>query len=212
MIKILFFGDSITDMGRHRDTDGVFGRGMGYVFLTDQRLKEKYPHQYEIINRGCSGDTINDLVNRYENDVIEQKPDVLSILIGVNDIWHRIGNAHSKASKLSKFIKLYEQMLLDIMAKLPNTKIIMCEPFFTHGLATDADDRYEYFLEVYKYAKRTKSLAKKLNIPFVKLQKVIDMGQEKYGTDCLYDGVHPNVIGASLISKEWIKTFEKKVK
>jgi len=210
MKTVLFFGDSITDMGRIRNCNHVMENGTGYVFLTNTVLQEKYPGEYKIINQGISGNTVLDLCERCETDVIALKPDILTILIGVNDCWHRlVENVNPKASKPTKFKKLYEEMIVDIMKKLPNTKIILCEPFFTHGDATDIQHNYEDFCEVFQYAKKTKSIARKYNLPFVKLQKKMTEGYEKYGSYCLYDGVHPNVVGASIISKEWLKVFKK---
>jgi len=209
--KILFLGDSITDMGRIRVGVGPMALGHGYVFFATTYLNEKYPGKYEIVNKGISGDTISDLVLRYEDDVIKEKPDVLTILIGVNDIWHRIDNPASKALKINKFVKAYDGMLTDIANKLPKCKIILMEPFFTHGSAVDFDNRYECFCEVYKYARACKKLSKKHNLSFVKLQKAISEGQDKYHEDCLYDGVHPYVIGAKIIANQWVKTFKREI-
>ena len=93
-MKILFFGDSITDMARSRDMDGqAFGYGVGYVNGVASALKYENPEKYEIINRGISGNRVVDLYARIKADVWNHKPDLISILIGVNDVWHRHHNS-----------------------------------------------------------------------------------------------------------------------
>ena len=85
-MKILFFGDSITDMARSREKDGnAFGYGMGYVNSVSSTLKYEDPTKYEIINRGISGNRVVDLYARIKADVWNHNPDLISILIGVND-------------------------------------------------------------------------------------------------------------------------------
>ena len=88
-MKILFQGDSITDAGRSRDNDQYIGTG--YPLLVKSELGYKFPGKYEFINRGISGNRIVDLYARIKADIINIKPDVMSILIGVNDVWHEFG-------------------------------------------------------------------------------------------------------------------------
>ena len=88
MKTILFQGDSITDAGRARDNNS--NRGLGYPHLVSARLGMDNPTEYNFINRGISGNRIVDLYARIKADIINLKPDVMSILIGVNDVWHEI--------------------------------------------------------------------------------------------------------------------------
>ena len=88
MKTILFQGDSITDVGRSRENDA--DRGHGYATLTAARLMLDHPGEFSIINRGISGNRIVDLYSRIKIDFINLKPDYLSILIGVNDVWHEV--------------------------------------------------------------------------------------------------------------------------
>lgn len=205
-MKVLFFGDSITDMCRFREVNNpATALGMGYVFFDTAYLKE-LDTTIEIINRGCGGDKITNLFDRYNEDVIAHKPDVLSILIGVNDVWHKI--AVNNGTSLPKFKKTYKAMLDDIKAKLPNTKLIIMEPFILHGCATD--EAWERFEEVYKYAKAVKRIAKEYDALFIPLQKIMDKAAIKYGSDnVLYDGVHPHALGAKVIADAWIKAYKK---
>ena len=209
-MKILFYGDSITDMNRFRDhEDGtVYSYGVGYPNFIVGELSYKEPTKYEFINRGISGHRIVDLYARIKVDVWNQNPDVISILIGINDIWHEIYGQNGV--ELKRFEKVYRMLIEDTREQLPNVKFILCEPFVLKGVATE--EKYEEFLEVKKYAVVVEKLAKEYNIPFVALQDKFDEAAEKYGAvHYLYDGVHPDVAGGKLIAEEWLKVFRKKI-
>ena len=207
MKKLLFFGDSITDMCRQRTSNGLpYELGFGHVFIITAELKTKFPNQYQIVNSGISGNRSVDLFDRYEEDVIKEKPDVLTILIGVNDVWHAlIGNGVS----LKKYKEVCSSMIKDIKAKLPNITIIVLEPFMLKGEATI--DNYEHFEKVFKYARAIRKNAKDNDCYFVPLQKPMEkeIARGVDSKDILYDGVHPNIVGINLIAREWLKTFKK---
>ena len=208
-MKILFFGDSITDMARNRDMDGkAFGYGMGYVNSVSSTLKYEDPTKYEIINRGISGNRVVDLYARIKADVWNHKPDLISILIGVNDVWHEIYGGNGV--DLKRFERMYRILIEDTKERLPNVKFILCEPFVLKGTATE--EKYEEFLEVKKYAAVVKKLAEEYNLPFVALQDKLDEAAAKHGAvHYLYDGVHPDVAGGKLIAEEWLKVFRKEI-
>ena len=208
-MKILFYGDSITDMGRSREMDAnCFGYGMGYVNSVASTLKYEDPEKYEIINRGIGGNRVVDLYARIKADVWNHNPDVISVLIGINDVWHEI--FHGNGVELERFDKVYRMMLDDTKAKLPNVKFILCEPFVLPGTATQ--ESYEEFCEVKKYAAVVKQIAKDYGAAFVSLQDKFDDAAAKYGPKpYLYDGVHPDVAGGKLIAEEWLKVFHAEV-
>ena len=208
-MKILFYGDSITDMGRHRElNEHGFGYGVGYVNSVASTLKYENPEKYEIINRGVSGNRIVDLYARIKIDVWNHNPDVISVLIGVNDVWHEI--FHGNGVELDRFDKVYRMMLDDTKAKLPNVKFILCEPFVLPGSVTD--ERYEEFCEVKKYAAVVKKIAEDYGAGFVSLQDKFDEAAAKHGPKYyLYDGVHPDVAGGKLIAEEWLKVFRAEI-
>ena len=204
-MKIVFFGDSITDMNRNRDVDGnAFGYGVGYVNSVSGTLKYENPEKYQIINRGIGGNRVVDLYARVKVDVWNQEPDLISILIGVNDVWHEIyGN---NGVEIDRFERIYRMLIEDTKKRLPNVKFILCEPFVLKGSATE--EKYEEFCEVKKYAAVVKKLAEEYGAPFVALQEKFDEEAAKYGAEhYLYDGVHPDVAGAKLIAEEWLKAF-----
>jgi lysophospholipase L1-like esterase len=206
-MKILFLGDSITDMGRDRGDDNVW-KGNGYVFYVAGDIKREDP-SIEVINRGISGDRIVDLYARIKRDVWNLKPDVLSILIGVNDVWHEINDKNGV--ELDRFIKVYEMLISDTLKVLPQVKIVLCEPFVLKGTATE--EKYERFLQVKEYAKAVKVLAEKYSLEFLPLQGAFDKASAKTcSKDYLYDGVHPDIAGARLIADEWMSLYNQKIK
>ena len=212
-MKIVFFGDSITDAGRKYEESSHIGTlGVGFVRLIADRLQGKNPEQYEIINRGISGNRVVDLYARVKRDVWNLKPDVISILIGVNDIWHEIDNQNGV--DLQRFTTVYRMLIEDTLRALPNVKIILCEPFVLPGAATNNTEampnRYERFCQVYEYAKAIKALAEEFGLPFLPLQEKFIEGAEKSKAEYyLSDGVHPHIAGATLIADEWMKLFKK---
>ena len=209
-MRIVFFGDSITDMGRVRNSDGkVESYGDSYVFFVAGKLLSENPLKYQIINRGIGGNRVVDLYARIKGDVWNQHPDVLSILIGVNDVWHDFAE-NPNGVGLTRWEKIYRMLIEETCERLPNTKIMILEPFILHGRATDFNDKYEDFQRVKSYAVKAKELAEEYGLMFVPLQEKFDEASEKFGAQYyLYDGVHPDVAGAALIACEWLKAFEK---
>ncbi len=209
-MKILFFGDSITDMERNRNVDiGEYRSfGLGYPSVVASRLSERDPIAYQVINRGIGGNRIVDLYARIKADCWNLQPDVLSILIGINDIWHEI---HSKNGvELDRFEKFYRMIIEETKAKLPNIKIVIFEPFVLHGLATD--EHFDEFNEIRTYAKVIKKVAEETGCYFIPLQDKFDEKAKLYGEKIyLFDGVHPNLAGATLIANEWLKVFDEKI-
>ena len=206
-MRILFFGDSITDMSRNREADFAFNSyGYGYPLFVAGELHFYAPQQYEIINRGIGGHRIVDLYARVKKDVWNLKPDVLSVLIGVNDVWHELYGENGV--DIRRFDKMYRMLIEDTKKELPDLKIIICEPFILKESATE--EKYEEFLQVKEYAKVVKKIAEDYNLPFLPLQDKFDEVTEKYGVKYyLPDGVHPSVAGAKLIANEWLQLFEK---
>lgn len=214
-MRIVFFGDSITDMGRNRETNkstDIFSYGNGYPIFIASDLYRQDPNEYEILNRGIGGNRIVDLYARVKADVWNLKPDVLSILIGVNDIWHEIGLKNGV--DLERFERMYRFLIEDTRKQLPDLKVVLCEPFILKGSATDdteqIPDKYTQFLKVYEYAKIVKKLAKEYNLFFLPLQEKFNEKANIYGAEpYLYDGVHPMIAGATLIADEWLRLFKE---
>ncbi len=208
-MKILFFGDSITDMGRNRgECDDIWTYGSGYPFLVASALYRQDPTKFQVINRGIAGNRIVDLYARVKADVWHEQPDILSVLVGVNDIWHEFD--WQNGVEQDRFERMYEMLIDDTLRRLPNVKMILCEPFVLKASATA--EKFEQFKQVYDYAKIVKRLAEKHNLYFLPLQEKFNRAADKFGAEYyLYDGVHPNVAGATLIADAWLQLFESKI-
>lgn len=209
--KILFQGDSITDAERIRTSVNV--PGIGYAALVSAELGLDFPGEYKFFNRGISGNRVIDLYARNVMDIFYIKPDYMSILIGVNDIWH--GLDFNNGTGIKRFEKIYDILLDEIAEELPNTKVMILEPFILRGSNTDnteADpNRFEKFSSgVYEVAGIAKKLAEKHNLKFIPLQDKFEKACEKASPDYwLSDGVHPTTKGHELIKREWIKAFNE---
>lgn len=211
MKLIVFQGDSITDCSRHREFDD--GRGHGYATMVSGALGAQEPYRYQFLNRGISGDRVVDLLARIRSDMINLKPDYMSILIGVNDVWHEIDRCNGVS--VEKYEHIYDLILQELKEELPNLKIMILEPFVVPGTATDntpeEPDRWERFdREVRLRAAAAKRIAEKYNLTFVPLQDMFTKACAE-APDRAYwvkDGVHPTVFGHDLIKREWLKAFE----
>lgn len=205
MKTILFQGDSITDAGRSREND--FSRGFGYATLVSGKLGRKYAGEYAFKNKGISGNRVVDLYARIKSDIINLKPDYMSILIGVNDVWHEF-SAENGVS-VEKFEKIYGMLIEEVKEELPDIKIMILEPFVLKACATE--ENWEGFSKETKLrAEAAKRVAEKYGLPFVKLQEKFDAAMKEYPhpTYWLADGVHPTAMGHQIIADEWEKTFE----
>ncbi len=203
-MKIVFLGDSITDMWHTGEDYGVQSYGSGFVHAVASRLMSENPTQYQILNRGIGGNNIADLYARVKMDVWLQQPDVVSILVGINDV---CTDDNPKGIAIDRFEQLYRMLIEDSMTELPNVKIILCEPFVLQS-GMNAE-RYMQLLDVYNYANIVKALAEEYQLSYVPIQKKLSEMAQKYGDVAyLYDGVHPTIVGAKLIADAWYNEFK----
>jgi lysophospholipase L1-like esterase len=204
--NILFQGDSITDAGRDKknqvpNQQKAFGRG--YAWMAASNLLVGQPELgLTIHNRGISGNKVHQLADRWERDCLELKPDILSILIGVNDIWHGLNG------KYKGTVETYEKDFLALMERtnkaLPNTKFVICEPFVLKcGAVND-----KWFPEFDKYRASARKVADQNGAVFVPFQSMFDQAV-KYAppTHWAGDGVHPSPHGASLMAHFWLQSL-----
>lgn len=207
---ILFQGDSITDCGR--DKNAFVSTGHGYVRLIKAALGFEQPGKYSYLNRGISGNRVVDLYARIKRDIINLKPDYLSILIGVNDVWHEYVEHNGVSAE--KYEKIYDMLIQEIKEELPELKIMLLEPFALPGKSTESTEefpsRWEYFRsEVDLRSAAVKRIAQKHELLFVPLQEVFDKACDiQPASYWLNDGVHPSPYGHELIKREWMKAFE----
>ncbi|MEA4824461.1 MAG: SGNH/GDSL hydrolase family protein [Clostridiaceae bacterium] len=209
-MRILFQGDSITDVGRTREDGRTTSLGQGYPLMIAGDLGAAFPGKYEFYNRGISGDRVVDLYARVKRDCWNLNPDVLSILIGVNDVWHEAADVHNGVDA-ERFEKIYRIYIEDTLARFPNLKIMILEPFVLRGTATDAE--WSYFgPEVPLRAAAAKRVAKDYGLIFVPLQFMFDEAcKNAPASYWLLDGVHPSPFGHRLISNAWIKAFRENI-
>ena len=120
MKTLLFQGDSITDAGRDWNNDAQLGRG--YAHLVEASLGYSEPNQHEFINKGISGNRVVDLYARIKRDIINYKPDVMSILIGVNDVWHEF--SHENGVDAEKYYKIYDMLIEEVKAAFPGMEVL----------------------------------------------------------------------------------------
>ncbi len=204
---VLFQGDSITDSGRDKSENSVnsFNNpralGSGYALLAGAALLEKYsPLNLKVYNKGISGNKVFQLADRWDKDCLEIKPDVLSILIGVNDIWHKLDGKYDGTVEIYKhdYIALLERT----KKALPNVKLVVCEPFAVPGVKA-VDDKW--YPEFYGYQKAALDVANQFNAIFIPYQKVFDEAQKHApGSYWTGDGVHPSLAGAQLMAQAWL--------
>ncbi len=200
-MRFLFQGDSITDAGRG-DYESPRATGNGYPRLLEADLTFCLKES-EVLNCGISGNRVVDLLARWKKDCLNLKPDVLTILIGVNDVWHELGDRNGVRADL--FEEVYRLLLKETLAALPDCKVILMGAYVIHGPATD--EAWEVFSSEVK-ARRdiTAKLAEEFGLGFVDLQQAFEEALKGVPESHLSeDGVHPTAAGHKLIAETWKK-------
>lgn len=211
-MKILFQGDSVTDT--HRTSLSFDNLGAGYPLFVAGALQSRYPDKcFEIVNRGISGNRVVDLYQRWKCDALNLKPDVISILIGINDTWHE--KCWNNGVELDRFETIYRLLLQWTVKALPDVKLVICEPFmytddkatedFEHGKNWAPAEDWE--TEMVGRRAIVKSIAEEFGAVFVPFQDILDdaLGRAP-GNHWLLDGVHPTTAGHALLADEWIRS------
>lgn len=202
---ILFQGDSITDHTRKRDNleaNHIDALGRGYAMVAAGALLNKFADKnLKIYNKGISGNKVPQLDARWQEDCLDLKPNILSILIGVNDYWHkRNGNYEGSAES---YRDQYRQLLDKTLQALPNVKLIIGEPFAVKNVHYVDDS---WFPEFTKYQDVSKSVAKEYNACFIPYQQIFDQAEKKApGNYWTTDGVHTSVAGINLMAQAWLE-------
>ena len=205
--RVLFQGDSITDMARGRTADPNHVLGHSYVFLIAARQGASHPEQgVTFLNRGVSGNEAGDLAARWDADVLAHRPDVVSVLIGVNDVGHALRKDQPFSPE--RYEELYDGLLARTVAALPKVKLVLCEPFIARG--TSSGVRYPEWSAATKALQVVvERLARKYHAPVVHLQEMFDAAFERAPvTVWIWDGVHPTAAGHQLIADEWQRTYQ----
>lgn len=231
---VLFSGDSITDGNRGRSMDCNHIMGHGYQFILAAKMAyENFERMPKFINKGYSGATTARLLETWQEDVLNNAPTVLSILVGTNDGLDGFIKGRSLAETMQRYENNLVQMIELTRESLPQTKIIVCEPFYfplskedlsyrntphvecepDHG-RPDADESAEamkYKSEAIQLVRAAaKQIAQESADVFVPLyekfaEKIADSETQYF----MWDGTHPSIAGHMLIAKEWLRSVEE---
>jgi lysophospholipase L1-like esterase len=196
--KIVFIGDSITDAERHRRAYGPLG--FGYVHFIGNSLLAKYPQlNLNLINTGVSGDTVTDMAKRWERDCMAHRPDVLSVLIGINDVWRSVMEPHRDASSAERYEVTYDRLLLQAKERC-HCRIVLVEPFLFEN-----DPRDPVFEALQPYLASVRSLAQKHEAVLAPLQqKLNEQLAEVPPARWSQDTVHPYLWAHAWIAQRWL--------
>ena len=216
MKTVLFQGDSITDCCRKREVDLIsienhYAFGTGYAFLSASQLALDHPGEYTFMNRGVSGNRIVDVYARIKADILNLRPDFMSCLIGINDVWHEIN--HQNGVPTAKFERIYRMMLDEIYEELPDIRILLLTPYVIPGTATvDPENpaKWEAFRDgCAEKAEAVERIAKDYPVALSVTQPLFDAAYKTVSDNPLArDGVHAGLAGAAILSREFIKWFE----
>ncbi len=201
--KFVLMGDSITDCGR-RDTMAPFGGG--YVaLLRDMVLAEWPERKITWVNKGIGGETVVDLQNRWEDDVIREAPDWLSIKIGINDL-HRYLSDTPQRVPPAQFRTVYHEILSQTKAKSPKTQIMLIAPFYVSRDCSGQSFRCKVLGLLPEYLQVVDDMAKEFGTRLVRLQPMFEKQMEfRSPEEFSPEAVHPTRTGHVLIAKAVLK-------
>lgn len=200
--RILFQGDSITDGARSRSGDLNHILGHGYVFIIAANYGARFPERNLVfLNRGVSGNRATDLAERWQADALDLKPDILSILVGINDSTRNV--------PLEEYEKTYDGLLQRAVAANPDVRLVLGEPFTLPG-ERHKEDWDAWLLNVQARQAAVERLAVKYQAAVVHYQKAFDEAVKRAPAEYwIWDTVHPTYAGHQLMADEWVKTVSE---
>lgn len=202
--KILFIGDSISDFDRARPVgEGLFNAwGTSYVANVGATLACAYPELgLRVVNMGISGNQVRDLLTRWQSDVLDLKPDWVSVLIGINDVWRQFDCPQMPETHVSpeEYRAGYEEL---IQRTLPLVKgMVLMTPYFMEPNRADPmRSRMD------QYGQIVRELAQRHGLVFVDLQAGWDqLFQHMHPCNIAWDRIHPNQIGHMHIARQFLR-------
>lgn len=203
---VLFQGDSITDAGRDKallEPNDAAAFGRGYALMAASALLGAYPLlNLKCYNRGISGNKVPDLAARWQADTIDLKPDVLSILIGVNDFWHKFSGRYE--GTVADYEQGFTELLASTREALPDMKLVICEPFVLRCGSVDE----QWFPEIDQRREAAKRVADAAGAVWVPFQTMFDeaITEDTPPEYWAKDGVHPTMEGHALMADTWLKS------
>ncbi|MFW6309051.1 MAG: SGNH/GDSL hydrolase family protein [bacterium] len=199
---ILFQGDSITDCGRSREDESNLGEG--YAMMAAARFNASYPEkEVTFLNRGISGNRVKDLKNRWQEDCLDLKPDIISILIGINDCWRRYDS--NDPTSVEDFKEGYHYILTEIKKNL-KAEIILGEPF----LLPVKKEQKRWREDLDPKIQAVRELAREFDTLYLPLDGLFAQAAVKRKPSFwAADGVHPTPAGHAFIASKWLEIVEK---
>ena len=201
-MKILFQGDSITDAGR--DKRNYHQMGAGYPKYAAEAIAANHPDmEFEFINLGISGNRSDQLFDRLYPDAIAFEPDIISILIGINDVWHRYGSGRIETTD-EQFEANY-RAILQRLRKQTNAKIVMIAPYLL-----DCEDKQQIREDLKTVLPIVRKLADEYADIYIPLDQIFEEALKTQPEPRYYsgDGVHPNDNGAKFIGERYAEYLE----
>ncbi len=200
--RVLFQGDSITDGKRGRNEDPNHILGHGYVFIIAAKYGAAFPAlNLTFLNRGCSGNTVDDLQQRWQTDTLDLNPDILSILIGVNDSGRNV--------PMDQYEQIYDKLLRDAVTANPKVRLVLCEPF-TLRVGERNTNWEAWSAGIRQRQQIVARLAKKYNAALVRFQQALEAACGRAPAEhWSWDGVHPTYSGHQILADEWIRTVKE---
>nr|WP_198768646.1 SGNH/GDSL hydrolase family protein [Fictibacillus halophilus] len=193
-MKIIFIGDSITASNKNTDPDRL---GDGYVRM----IKEVLPKEVTVINKGVNGHRVTDLAFRWQRDVIDLEPDLLSVSIGINDVWRQLDSPQLQQIDVSQFEEVYRGLLSQLSTK---TKLVLMEPTI---IKENTESQGNQLL--IPYVEVVRKLAKEFKAVLVPTHDVfINHLNKKPDVSLTTDGVHMRRKGNELMAKTWLEAAE----
>ncbi len=205
--KLLFIGDSITDCDRAKpEGEGLFNAlGNGYVSYVNALLLAVYPQlAIRVVNKGISGNTVRHLKSRWQEDVIVQAPDWLTIMIGINDVWRQYDNPFIKEEHV--YIDEYEETLRQLVKETkPLTKgIVLMTPFY---LENNTEDPMRKTMD--QYGEVVKRISEEFDCLFVDTQAAFnEVLNSLYPATLAWDRVHPSSAGHMVLARAFLKIID----
>ena len=201
-IRLLFQGDSITDAGRDRRNYRDMGKGYP-KYAAEQLCKDHPEVEFDFINLGISGNRTDQLCDRLYRDAIALEPDVISILIGINDVWHRYGG--DRVETTDEQIALNYRTILKRLKAQTNAKIVMIAPYLL-----DCEDKDTIRSDLNRILPVIRSLAEEFADVYIPLDKIFDEALQTQPEPKFYsgDGVHPNTNGAMFIGGKYAEAVK----
>lgn len=205
-MKILFQGDSITDGNRLKDRPSDLNHQIGhsYVYVIAGKLGAQYPQKnLQFVNRGISGNTVQDLADRWERDCLAVCPDVLSILVGVNDVHYSVFDGREFC--IEKTEETLKSLIDRTRLAHAVTEIVLCEPFSLP--VGEVGRRWSQWQPKLLQVQQTiRSVAAQKQVHFLPLQEMFDgLCQTAPPAYWIWDGVHPTESGHWMIARQWLQ-------